>query len=92
MFRTATARRLRRILGSIEWVISISYSLKAVSLESSLTALSVHFNQESRHCHFAGRNGQVEEKDSDPCEEKEVVKFADFQNDSDMVSQAVEHG
>lgn len=65
---------------------------KAVSHESGLTALPVHFNQESRHRHFTGRNGEVEEKDSDPCEEKEVVQFADFHNDGDMVSQAVENG
>lgn len=65
---------------------------KAVPQECGLTALPVHFNQESRHCHFTRRNGEVEEKDRDPREEKEVVQFADFDNDGDMVSQAVENG
>ena len=92
MFKTATATRLRRILGSDGLIISMGLGWKAVSQGSGLTALSVHFNQESRHSHFTGRNGEVEEKDSDPREEKEVVQFADFHNDGDMVSQAVEDG
>lgn len=56
-----------------------------------LTALSIHFNQKGCHCDFTSGNGEVKEKDSDPCEEKEVVQLANFLNESDMVSQAVEN-
>lgn len=57
-----------------------------------LTTLSIHLNQECCHSHLARRNGQVEEEDGDPSEEKEVVEFAELQNEGDMVAQTVENG
>jgi hypothetical protein len=54
--------------------------------------LSIHFNQKGCHCDFPSGNGKIEEKDSDPGKEQEVVQLTNFLNESDMVSQAVENG
>lgn len=52
-------------------VITVIKTGTRASIE--LTALSVHFNQECSDSHFAGWNGEIEEEDGNPGEEKEVV-------------------
>lgn len=54
------------------------------------TARTVHLNQERSYRDLSCGNGQVEEENSDPCEKKEVVQFANFSNDCNMVSETME--
>lgn len=56
------------------------------------TALCIHLDQKGRHSHLTDRNGEVEEEDRDPGEAKEVVHLARFNQDLDVVSEAVENG
>lgn len=57
MFNMATARRLRRIFGSIDAVSDEVDLRKIAYVRIQLTALSVHLYQECGYSYLASRNG-----------------------------------